>query len=274
MNRFLKKIPDKKYKTLLWIVVPGLILAFCFAGFAQEKAGFQFDSIRFESKILPYRILFPLNYTPTKKFPLVLFLHGRGEQGTDNRQQLVHGSALFLADSNRSRFPAIVVFPQCPKGDYWSNVIITEDSSGKRHFDFQDGGPPTRSMRAVLALLDTLKKRYRLDTRQLYAGGLSMGGAGTLELIARKPKTFAAAFAICGGAHPRQARKIRKTPLWLFHGEKDDIVDPEFSKILDTEIRKGKGDVRLTLYPNANHNSWDPAFSEPNLLPWLFGHRK
>lgn len=243
-------------------------------GFAQEKPIFLADSILVDSNVFRYRILYPIAYSPSKTYPLVIFLHGRGEQGCDNQRQLIHGSSLFLADSNRIRFPAFVVFPQCPVGDYWSNVLIKEDSAGKRSFHFRKKGEATWSMKAVLLLLSQLESRLKPDKNRLYMGGLSMGGMGTLEILARKPRKFAAAFAICGGANPRLAKKISQTPLWLFHGEKDDVVDPQFSKDLFFGIKRQKGLVQLRLYPNANHNAWDSAFHEPNLLPWLFSHRR
>ncbi len=97
-----------------------------------------------------------------------------------------------------------------------------------------------------------------------------MGGMGTYELVRRMPKTFAAAFAICGGAHPGTAKHIRKTSWWLFHGLKDDVVLPIFTQQMEAALRKQRADVKATYYPNANHNSWDPAFSEPGLMQWLF----
>lgn len=98
---------------------------------------------------------------------------------------------------------------------------------------------------------------------------------GTYELLRREPKTFAAAFAICGGDHVKNVRKYAKrTPLWIFHGAKDDVVVPEFSEAIYKELKKRGANPRYTVYPNANHNSWDPAFAEPDLLPWLFSHKK
>ena len=102
-----------------------------------------------------------------------------------------------------------------------------------------------------------------------------MGGMGTFELLRREPNTFAAAFPICGGGHPAIARKFaRKVPLWVFHGEKDSVVPVEKSRIMAEAIEKAGGDVKLTIYPGVDHNSWVNAFDEPELLPWLFSHEK
>ncbi len=223
---------------------------------------------------LPYRIMLPENYDYKKKYPLVYFLHGRGESGTDNEKSLVHGGKLFAADSNRKNFPAIVVFPQCPVSSYWSDVNIIADEKGKRTFTFSPDGEPTKAMSLALKLLDKILAQYPIRKNQIYVAGLSMGGMGTYEIVRRRPKIFAAAIAICGGASPLTAPKMKRTAWWIFHGEKDDIVDPQFSKDMAAALKAAGADVTLTLYPKANHNSWDSAFAEPGLLPWLFSKKK
>lgn len=242
---------------------------------AQDKRLFEKHWFIRGGDTLPYRVLLPLNYDSTKAYPLMLFLHGRGEAGRDNEKQLVHGANMFLHDSTRTQYPAIVVFPQCGSDDYWANVKITTDSiTKKRSFEYQTGGAPTKAMALLVQFVPWLKEKYKLDKHRMYVGGLSMGGMGTFELVRRMPKTFAAAFPICGGAHPGTAKKLRKTDWWIFHGLKDDVVDPGFSKEMAAAIQKKKGDVQLTLYPNANHNAWDPAFREPGILKWVFGQRR
>lgn len=222
---------------------------------------------------LPYRILLPLHYSKSKKYPLVIFLHGSGERGNDNEAQLAHGGSLFLEDSVRSNFPAIIVFPQCPLNDFWSNVTIVPTNNG-RTFIFKPDGEPTPSMRSLLGLLAELQHDYKIDLHSVYVGGLSMGGMGTFELVRRQPHIFAAAFSICGGADTTTAPEIKYTSWWLFHGLKDDVVNPEYTIQMNEALKKAGADVQLTLYPNDNHNSWDDALAERNLLPWLFSlHR-
>ncbi|HEY6503231.1 MAG TPA: dienelactone hydrolase family protein [Chitinophagaceae bacterium] len=225
---------------------------------------------------LPYRILFPENYDPAKKYSLVLFLHGRGESGTDNEKQLTHGAKLFLNDSTRKKYPAIVVFPQCSPKSYWSNAqtVMTESKNSKRTFYFVEEGEPSSAMKLVLALLDNLFKRYPVQKEQVYVMGLSMGGMGVFEIVRRKPGVFASAIAICGGAHPATAPQLINTKWWVFHGAKDDLVLPEYSEKMVEALKKAKASVKFTLYPAANHNSWDPAFAEPGLLDWLFAQHK
>lgn len=223
---------------------------------------------------LPYRLLLPRDYDAAQQYPVLLFLHGAGERGADNEKQLVHGGRLFLQEDVRSRFPAIVVVPQCPAGSYWSNVRITPGEGGKRTFRFQKGGAPTEAMVLVQALLRQVIAEFAADRARIYVGGLSMGGMGTFEIVRRNPKLFAAAFPICGGAHPRTAGKLRKPAWWVFHGARDEVVPADHSRRMVDALKKKGAAVRFTLYPEANHNSWDQAFAEKDLLPWLFSQQQ
>ncbi len=220
---------------------------------------------------LLYRLLLPENFDPARKYPVLFFLHGSGERGNDNEAQLVHGGNLFQSEKVRNGFPAIVVFPQCPKNDFWANVKF---GTGADRFMFQQGGDPGKAMKQLLNLVDHFRSLKYTDRDQVYIGGLSMGGMGTLEVLRRKPKVFAAAFSICGGDNVANVKKYRKVPLWFFHGGKDTAVPPERSQVVVAELQKYKSPVKLTMYPDAGHNSWDAAFAEPELLPWLFSHKK
>ncbi|WP_316804993.1 alpha/beta hydrolase-fold protein [Pedobacter nototheniae] len=221
-----------------------------------------------------YRILFPENFNPDQKYPIIFFLHGSGERGNDNEKQLVHGGKLFLKNDLRKNFPAIVVFPQCPENDFWANAIFSTSPAGKRKISFVEGGKPTKVMHALTGMVkDFLKKPY-VNKDQVYVGGLSMGGMGTFELLRRKRRTFAAAFSICGGDNTNNIKKYQTVPLWIFHGAKDDVVDPAFSIAISERLKTVGDEVKFSLYPKDNHNSWDSAFAEPELLPWLFSHKK
>jgi len=259
-----------------------IIIFFLLSVFARHLVAAQ-DLETYERKLfisngdsLPYRILYPENFDPAKKYPLVMILHGAGERGNNNKSQLVYGAKLFLEPENRQKFPAIVVFPQCPKDSYWSNVNIVSDEKGKRTFHYlQKAGTPTKAMHALLGLLKEFEKSGVIDKKRMYIGGLSMGGMGTFELLRREPRKFAAAFPICGGGHPDGAKRYAKrVPMWVFHGEVDGVVPVEKSKVMVDAVQKAGGNVKFTVYPGVNHNSWDYAFKEPDLLPWLFSHKK
>lgn len=239
---------------------------------AQDKPEYSKEAFIKGSDTLLYRLLLPENFDPAKKYPVLFFLHGAGERGNNNEAQLTHGSKLFQSERMRKDFPAIVVFPQCPANDYWSNVQFKD--TGDR-FAFQKGGEPRKAMELLIDLVGNFRSMKYTDNDRFYVGGLSMGGMGTLEILRRKPRVFAAAFAICGGDNVENAKKYKKVPLWFFHGEKDNVVPVEKTKVVVAELQRlNAPEVKMTLYPEANHNSWDAAFAEPELLPWLFSHKR
>lgn len=216
----------------------------------------------------------PKNFDSTKQYPVVLFLHGAGERGSDNKKQLIHGSKLFTNPIHRDTFPAIVIFPQCPKNSYWSNVTINRNSRPIK-LKFPSNKKPTKPLALVMKLMDEMATKPYVDNSKIYVGGLSMGGMGTFEIIYWKPTFFAAAFSICGAGNPKTTKKYAKTtPFWVFHGAKDDVVSPQASVAMVNEILRNGGTPNFSLYANDNHNSWDTAFAEPKLLSWLFSNTK
>lgn len=254
-----------------------IILSFvCLSFFqmaAQEMSLYEKKLFIAKKDTLPYRLLLPKNYDPNKSYPLILMLHGAGERGNDNDKQLVHGSKLFLEEKNRDQFPAFVLFPQCPENSYWSNVSEKEVVEGKWTFSFINGGTPTKAMVLVQAMLKDFIKTHKVNENQIYVGGLSMGGMGTFEIVNRNPGLFAAAFPICGGANPETAANLKSTDWWVFHGGSDSVVPVEHSQQMVTALNREGASVKFSYYPDVDHNSWDNAFAEPQLLPWLFSHK-
>lgn len=242
---------------------------------AQVASHFEPKIYQINSDSMPYRIMFPRNFDPLLKYPLILFLHGAGERGNNNESQLVHGARFFASDTNRQNYPSIVLFPQCPADSYWANVSFSYDPAGKRSFSFNPAGEPTLPLQLVMQLLDSLLKESWVDTERIYLGGLSMGGMGTFELLYRKPDIFAAAFPICGGGNPDLINeKVKSVEVWAFHGQDDPVVVPELSeRMIDALLLTG-AKARLTKYPGVGHNAWDFVFLEPDLLPWLFSVRR
>ena len=239
--------------------------------FSQE---FKKELLVHQNDTLPYRILIPENYNSQSPFPLLLFLHGAGERGSDNKSQLVHGSFLFKSEDFRNNYPAIVVFPQCPEKSSWANVKRNYDMLNGKKFDFFKEISENKQLIMVEKLLDFIEKKYSIDPTRRYVGGLSMGGMGTFELVARNPDYFAAAFPICGGGNPDWSDLLKTTPFWIFHGEDDGVVSVDFSRKMYEALGKEKASVRLTIYPEVNHNSWDNAFAEPDLMNWLFSNKR
>lgn len=220
-----------------------------------------------QGETLPYRLLKPKAYDPQQAYPLVVFLHGMGERGSDNLSQLVNGvSGFFASDAARDRFPAFVIAPQCPDG---------EDSNEASWSNWRPGMPAiTRPTRLVLEIVDDVRRQFAIDDDRMYIGGLSMGGFGTWNVIQEYPRLFAAAFPICGGGDPANAAKIADVPLWVFHGAKDDTVPPQFSRDMVRAIQAAGGHPGYCEYPDVGHDSWTCAFEEPRLLPWLFAQRR
>lgn len=234
--------------------------------FAQE---YRYATYEEEGQSLPYRILLPENYSAKKNYPLLFFLHGSGERGNDNELQLVHGSSLFLGSKFRKNNPAIIVFPQCSKNAYWATTSRTDTG-----FSYVKKPKNNPMLDLVEGMMDYIKDNYGVDKERIYVGGLSMGGMGTFELVYRNPRMFAAAFAICGGANPKIARKIRR-PVWrIDHGDADQVVAIDHSKKMVSALLKKRASVIYNWYPGVNHNSWDTVFGDPEFLPWLFAQKK
>ncbi len=225
------------------------------------------------SGVLPYRLLLPKDFDATRKYPLILVLHGSGERGNDNEKQLTHGGSLFLKEEVRENYPAIVVFPQCAAKSSWAKVEVQGDF-GSREFTFFEDATPTIDMLLLEGLIAQLQQQYRIDKNRMFVGGLSMGGVGTFEIVRRNPRMFAAAFPICGGANPKIAGKLKKTDWWVFHGGADDVVPPKYSTQMVEALRQKRANVKYSLYPAVKHNSWENAFAEPELLNWMFSKRK
>ncbi|WP_150452402.1 carboxylesterase family protein [Arenibacter lacus] len=254
-----------------------LVLLLCCLTFTANYAQsdlYQAEVFKMGTDSLQYRILYPKNFSSEEEYPVVLFLHGAGERGSDNEKQLVHGSNLFLEEENRENFPAIILFPQCPQDDYWSRVAV-DRTKEPLEISFEYGEGPTKAMELTMVLMDTLVNEAYVKKDQVYIMGLSMGGMGTFEMLYRKPDMFAAAIPICGGGD-LEASEIyaNKVPLWIFHGAKDNVVHPQLSLDITAKIMAFGGAPNLTLFGDANHNSWDPAFAEPKLLPWLFSIKR
>ncbi|WP_225443955.1 carboxylesterase family protein [Echinicola arenosa] len=266
-----------KNKTYLLLVVLLLVVFNTKELMGQDKSLFEKRVfINQKGDTLLYRILYPENYESGKEFPMVLFLHGAGERGSDNEKQLSHGASLFLGPDNRKNYPAIVVFPQCPQDKYWIDISVRQELFGKGDPDFsQSIERPSKQLELVNDLSKMLIKNEKVDKKRLYVMGLSMGGMGTFETLGRWPKKYAAAVVICGGGNLSLAKKYAPhTAIWIAHGAKDDIVPPILSKRVYGVLKAEGADVKYTLYPEANHNSWDSTFEETELLPWLFSKHK
>ncbi len=182
-----------------------------------------------------------------KKWPLLVFLHGRGERGDDLNRVKAHGPPKF-AEKKDMQF--IVVSPQCPKSDLWWKPKI------------------------VAGLVDEVIAKQSVDKDRVYLTGLSQGGFGTWATAAEYPKKFAAVAPVCGGGKLEWAKKYGKLPIWNFHGDADRVVPPKLSRIMVEAIKKAGGKVTYTEYPGVGHNSWNKAYADPKLYEWFLSHNR
>ena len=180
--------------------------------------------------------------TINRKWPLLLFLHGAGENG-DILEMVKKNGPPKMIEFGRS-FPYIVVSPQCPQDEKWSVEVLD-------------------------MLLDEMENRYRVDKKCIFVTGLSSGGTGTWDLAFAYPKRFAAIVPICGRVDPKKASVIKNLPVWVFHGAKDDIVPAEVSENMVNALKAVGSPVKFTLYPEAGHDSWTEAYDSPELWKWL-----
>jgi predicted peptidase len=229
-------------------------------------------------QVLPYRMLVPparparakarVHDVGRERMPLVLLLHGAGESGNDNFAQLSNGVAELLgSDTAAAHFPCFYVVPQCPTKHRWVEV----DWDADRHVLPLE---PSLPLSATVELLDMLLGRHSIDPQRLYLIGLSMGGFGVWDLLSRWPERFAAAVPICGGADENAIVAARAVPVWAFHGARDLTVRVERSRSAIAALREAGGTPRYTEYLDVGHDAWTHAFAEPDLLPWLFSHRR
>ncbi len=247
-------------------------LLFTYAATSQDLSLFLKKEFKSPTgKNLPYRILFPKHYDKTKKYPLVLVLHGAGERGNDNEKQLTHGSKLFLDSAVREKYPAIVVFPQCPLEGYWSSVQIDRTKT-PMVLNFNYTSRITEPLYFSMMLMQLILQEESVDKSRVYITGLSMGGMGTFEAVHRFPHTFASALPICGGGDTVNYKKVN-TPFWVFHGAEDAVVNVSYSRAMVAKLKEEKAKVKYSEYPGVNHNSWDNAFADPGFLDWMFSKR-
>ncbi len=218
---------------------------------------------------MPYRLFIPSGYDSNTNYPLVLFLHGAGERGTDNNAQLTanRGATLWAENANQASFPCFVVAPQCPSNAQWVN---TNWSNGSYSID---DIPVSTELRMVKDMLETLQTQYNIDATRLYITGISMGGYGTWDFILRYPGLFKAAIPICGAGDPAKASLIATLPLRVFHSSDDPIVPVSGSRDMVNAINAQGPNNRnpfYTEYTDQGHFSWVNAYNSSDLVSWLF----
>ena len=171
-----------------------------------------------------------------------MFLHGAGERGNNLEDLKKQGLPKMIAKGKS--FDFIIVSPQCPKDLWWPEQTDV-----------------------LIALLDEIEAKYHVDTDRVYLTGLSMGGFGTWTLAAEYPNRFAAIAPICGGSERISGSRLKKVPVWAFHGAKDNTVPLVRSQEMVDAVKRAGGDAKLTIYPDAEHDSWTEAYNIAGTLP-------
>lgn len=239
---------------------------------AQTQTGFFQRQVTIDSTEYCYQVFVPKAYTPEKKWPIILFLHGAGERGSDCQRQTEVGLGPSIREQ-RDTFPAIVVMPQVPARQLWVG----------------------RLEQMALEALSQTQQEFNTDSTRIYLTGLSMGGYGSWYLTAHNPGKFAAVVPVAGGILPPSrrrpfppevmalvpkekpyetiARRIGSTPVWIFHGSDDPRVPVTESRRMYAALQAVGGNVRYTEYPGVGHNSWDRAYAEPELFEWMLAQR-
>jgi len=216
----------------------------------------------------PYRMSAPQFPAAGRRYPLILFLHGSGECGTDNLKQIKAGLPSLMRNLLKRPEPVIVVAPQCQTGNWWvRRLAMREDYAAARE--------PMPSLEVALELCRHVAAQGLADTNRLYITGLSLGGFGTWDAIQREPGMFAAAVPVCGGGDIRRVSVIKDLPIWVFHGTADKNVPVECSRRMADALRQaGSRSVQYTEYEGAAHNVWDRAYADPEMLDWMLRQTK
>jgi predicted peptidase len=237
----------------------------------QHETGFLNRTVVVDGVTYKYQVFVPSNWNKKIRWPVILFLHGYGEEGDDGLMQTQVGLGTAIR-KHVERFPTVVVIPQCRKEDWWTNSAMEAQA---------------------LKALDQTMKEFKGDPQRVYLTGPSMGGYGSWALGSQYPGRFAALVPICGGvrlppahvipnAHDTDdsadpytavAGKIGKTPVWVFHGGADPVVPVTESRQMVAALKAAGGNVRYTEYPGVKHESWENAYAEPELLPWLLAQK-
>jgi predicted peptidase len=197
----------------------------------------------------PYRLFVPAGYRGPGANPLVLFLHGGAGRGRDNERHLRNGNGMLVEMfvGAQKQFPAFVLAPQ----------------TGSEHH-----------VQSTLAILDDVRARYRIDGRRIYLVGQSLGGYGLLDLVAARPRLFAAAIVIAASGEPSRAQILATVPTWFFHGEKDELIPVEGVRRLVATVKNAGGTVRFTEYAGEGHGVAWLVVRERELVPWIFAQRR
>ncbi len=217
---------------------------------------------------MPYRYCLPVNYDSTKEYPVLMYLHGAGGRGNDNVNHMNNPRALFdrmLNEENISKYPCILIAPQCPTGEQWVDTGWVEGSYSV------DNVPISDELSMAKDIILEIENRFSVDLNRVYIAGQSMGGYGAWDIIMRNPDMFAAAIINCGAGDPSKGALLKDMAIWVHHGDADTTVPLSGSRDMVKAIKDaGSTNIRYTQYPGVEHEVQTETFKDPDLLNWLF----
>jgi len=264
------------------LIIIAFLLAFTCQSYGQAISGIENDSLLARNKALrsftkniflsgqdtlPYRLLYPENYSKNKSYPIVVFLAGDGERGNDNEKQLYAIPQALINKAGRQKYPCFILAPQCPKGRLWVRFPNFPES-------LQATANPTFPAKWTFELMDQLMQQLPIDQRRIYITGYSGGGEGTFDFLTRRPDLFAAAIPICSVSDTAKANLIHDISVWAFHGDKDEINNVKYSRLMIAALKKHGGEPKYTEYSGLGHGIMNKAYNETGLYDWLFSQRK
>lgn len=234
--------------------------------FAQKNQPYTVDTISAQNDFaIPYTLLkIKLENSENKEtLPLILFFHGAGERGSDNKSHLAVGlPSLLESVAKISTTDFYILAPQCPENHRW----VDTDWKLPAH---KMTAAPYWTLAEAINILAATRKNQAIDSSKIYLTGLSMGGFAAWEMLQRYPNVFAAALPICGGGDPAHAHTIAKNNIWAVHGKNDKLVLPKRTTDMTNAIRKAGGQPKLTIL-NAGHLCWNQAYQNPDIIRWLW----
>ena len=248
MNHRTSPPPHRTHSAVLALLVVAAFALSASSGFSADNDRQVASQLNRQIQVtMQYLLYLPKEYDQRESWPVMLFLHGSGERGHDLNAVKIHGPPK-LIQAGRD-FPMIVVSPQCSAEGRWEPIELH-------------------------ALLDEIQEHYKVDQDRIYVTGLSMGGFGTWTLAASRPNRFAALLPVCGGGEGYIAKRIAKIPTWVFHGAKDGAVPVERSEKMVAALKKEGGTPQLTIYPEAEHDSWTETYANPAIYEWLLQQKR
>jgi predicted peptidase len=258
------------FRSLLWrmsgLAVLALFLAQLCAAVELTKDDIEFRKYLYTKKKgeqLPYRLYVPLGYSSDRKYPLVLWLHGGEGRGSDNVRQISKGnekgSHLWTTREAQNKLPAFVLAPQCPSGENWADPDLNE---------------PALPLQLTMDVLAKVESEFSIDPDRVFIVGQSMGGLGVWSLLQTYPAKWAGAVVLAAYDNFTNPMAISRTPLWVFQGDADQTVPVDLIREMMKQLKRVQANLRYTEYHKVDHNVWDNAFAEPELIPWLASQRR